>query len=142
MEGYNVACPYLMVNDVEKELNFIENVFGGEVMDRVFHPEGNLIHGEARIRDSVIMIGKSKRGFPSMEAMIYVFRKDVKQTYLTALENGAESLSKPHETFYGMKEAGVKDQQGVQWWISEIIEKLSREEMQKRLLEQTQSRTS
>ena len=136
MEGYNVACPYLMVQDVEKELNFIENVFGGDIIERVFHPEGNLIHGEARIRDSVIMIGKAKKGFPPVEAMIYVFRRDVEETFLSALENGAESISKPHETFYGMKEAGVKDQQGVQWWIAEIVENISREEMQQRLLSQ------
>ena len=139
LKGYNVACPYLMVNDVEAELNFIENVFGGEIIERVEHPDGFLIHGEARIRDSVIMIGKIRKGFPAVESMVYVFRKDVEQTYLSALEHGAESISKPAMKFYGMKEAGVKDLQGVQWWIAEIVEQVSGEEMKRRLQEQVRN---
>jgi len=129
LKGYNVALPYLMVHDIEKELNFIENVFGGEVIERVNHPEGFLIHGEARIRDSVIMIGKVKKGFPPMESMIYIFSRDVEQTYLSALEHGAESITKPEVTFYGIKEAGVKDLQGIQWWIGEVIENVTHAEL-------------
>ncbi len=137
LEGYNVALPYLMVHDIESELNFIENVFGGEIIERVIHPEGYLMHGEARVRDSVIMIGKIKKGFPPMESMIYMFTRDVEETYLSALEYGAESLSKPELKFYGIKEAGVKDQQGVQWWIGEVVEKISDEQIHQRLYQET-----
>lgn len=137
LEGYNVALPYLMVHDIESELNFIENVFSGEIIERVFHPDGYLMHGEARVRDSVIMIGKIKKGFPTMESMMYIFTRDVEETYLSALEYGAESLSKPEVKFYGIKEAGVKDQQGIQWWIGEVVEKISGEEIHQRLYHET-----
>lgn len=136
LEGYNVAMPYLMVQEVEKELNFIENVFGGEIIERIFHPNGYLMHGEARIRDSVIMLGRVRKGFPPMEGMIFVYVRDVEETYLSALEHGAESLRKPAVTFYGMKEAGVKDQQGIQWWIGEIVEKMDHQAIEKRLFEE------
>jgi uncharacterized glyoxalase superfamily protein PhnB len=135
LDGYNVAMPYLMVPDVEAELNFIENAFGAEIIERIYHPDGYVMHGEARIRDSVVMIGKVRKGFPPMEGMVYVFVRDAEETYLSALENDAESLKKPYLTFYGMKEAGIKDQQGIQWWIAEIVERISSEEIEKRLLE-------
>jgi len=135
-DGYNAASPYLMVHDIEAELNFVENVFNGDIIERVYHPDGDLIHGEARILDSVIMIGKIKKGFPSMEAMIYVYCFDAEETYLRALEHDAESLSKPEKKFYGIKEAGVKDRQGIQWWIAEVVEELTEEEINKRLKEE------
>jgi uncharacterized glyoxalase superfamily protein PhnB len=133
LEGRNVACPYLMVSDIEKELNFIENVFGAEIIERVYHPDGDLIHGEARIRNSVIMLGKAKKGFPQSEALVYVYTPDVQFTYLQALEQGAESLSKPELKFYGLKEATVKDDMGVQWRIAEVVQKLTKEEMEENL---------
>ncbi len=133
LDGRNVACPYLMVSDIEGELNFIENVFGAEIIERVYHPDGHLIHGEARIRNSVIMIGEVKKGFPLIEAVVYVYTHDVQATYLLALEQEAESLSKPELKFYGLKEATVKDLQGVQWRIAEVVEKLSKEEMERNL---------
>lgn len=136
LDGYNVAMPYLMVQDVEAELNFIENAFGGEVIERIYHPDGYLMHGEARIRDSVIMMGKVRKGFPPVEGMIYVFVRDVEEAYLSALENDAESLKKPDLTFYGIKEAGVKDLQGIQWWIAEVVEKITEKEIEQRLLEE------
>lgn len=133
LEGRNVACPYLMINDIETELNFIENVFGAEIIERIYHPDGHLIHGEARIRNSIIMIGEAKKGYPPMEALVYVYTHDVQSTYLSALEQEAESLSKPEMKFYGLKEAAVKDLQGVQWRIAEVVEALTKEEMEKNL---------
>ena len=133
LEGRNVAMPYLMVSNIEAELNFIENVFGAEIIERVYHPDGRLIHGEARIRNSVIMIGEVKKGYPMMECRVYVYTNNAQETYLSALEQEAESLSKPEIKFYGIKEAIVKDLQGVQWHIAEAVEHLSSEEMERNL---------
>lgn len=133
LEGRNVAIPYLMVSDIEAELNFIENVFGGEIIERVYHPDGHLMHGEAKIQKSVIMIGEVKKGYPMMESRVYVYTHNAQETYLSALEEEAESLTKPETKFYGIKEAIVKDLQGVEWHIAEVIEDLSSEEMERNL---------
>lgn len=135
LKNHNTACPVIIVNDVEKEINFIENVFNAEVISRIMHPEGYLFQGRVKIRDSVIIIEKIKKGFPNMENIVYVFTKDIDDTYLLALEYEAESLVKPEKQYDGVKEAKLKDTQGVYWRIAEVVEEPDTETIEKNLKE-------
>lgn len=126
-----------MVESVEKELDFLKNVFLAEIIEQLHQPEGEVMHGEARIGDSVIMMGRSRKDWPPGEAANYVFVENVDDVFDRAIKYGAAPIMKPADQFYGNREAGFKDIQGNQWWIAAQIEKVSVEEMEKRLAEQS-----
>ena len=132
-EGYSTVCTCLMVDSIERQIQFMMHVFRAEVMEELIGPDGTIVHGEARIGDSVVMMGRSGTGRPSTESINYVFTADVDKTYGLAMAQGAASLMEPGEQFYGYREAGFRDLQGNQWWIARKTEDLSREDIQKRM---------
>ena len=129
-EGYSTVCPYLMVPNIEKELDFLVNVFDAEVTERLPTADGSIGHGEVRIGDSIIMMGKAQAGYPN-EAMTYIFVSDANAVYKKALDHGATSVMELGDRFYGYREGGFKDPFGNQWWIAQVIKKVSREEMER-----------
>lgn len=131
--GYSRVSPYLMVESVEEEIDFLVGVFGAEIREVLKNPDESILHAEALIGDTVVMIGKTSKGNPPRESMNYVFTLDVDETYKKALELGATSVMEPANQFYGLREAGLRDPQNNEWWISQHIETLSTKEMQKRL---------
>jgi PhnB protein len=53
-------------------------------------------------------------------------------TYRRALQAGATSLIEPADSFYGDRNAGVKDPVGNLWWIATRTEDLSPQELARR----------
>jgi PhnB protein len=137
-EGHHTITPGFLVPDASKVLAFIEQVFGGKVVDKYEAPGGGIAHCEVMIDDSVVMFGDASQDMPAMPAMLSYYVDDgaeVDTTYQRALANGAVSESEPKNQFYGHRTATVRDAGGNRWTISAVIEELSREEMQKRAAE-------
>lgn len=137
-ERTSVVCPYLIVNSVEKQIDFLREVFNAEVGESVKQPDGQVMHGEVRIGDTTIMMGKANEKFPAMQNMNYVFVQNADKTYGKAIDYGAEHLMEPEDRFYGIREGGVKDVHGNTWWIAQFLEKVSSEELQQKLSEMNQ----
>ncbi|HZQ07649.1 MAG TPA: VOC family protein [Anaerolineae bacterium] len=133
--GYSTVSPYLMVESVEKQLEFLKNVFEAEITEVLRNPEGHVWHGEARIGDTLVMMGRAQKEYPAISSMLYVFTENVDQVYQRALDQGATSINEPKDQFYGNREAGVRDPQGNIWWIAHEIEKVSDDEAERRLVE-------
>lgn len=133
-DGYSTVSPYLMVENVEKQIDFLEKVFDAEVIEEVKQSDGKIMHGEVRIGNVVIMLGKARKENPAIQSMNYVHTGHVDEMYKIAIANEAVSLMEPTDQVYGYREAGFKDSQGNRWWIAQKTEELSSEEIQKRLL--------
>lgn len=131
-EGYNTVMPYIMVKDVAKLLDFLKVVFDAVEMERMSMPDGSVGHAEARIGDSVLMMGGAREEWPESPAGLYIYVSDTDATYNKAIAAGAESVMEPADQFYGDRNAGVKDPFGNTWWIATRKENLSQEELQKR----------
>ncbi len=131
-DNYPRVIPYLIVEDVSKQMEFLIEVFGAEQSEKMTLPDGTVNHGEVRIGKSVIMMGKSSREWPPLKAMIYIYVEDTDIVYKKALKAGAQSLMEPADQFYGDRNAGVKDPFGNSWWIASHVEEVSPEEMQRR----------
>lgn len=138
-DGYSTVSPYLMVNSVEQEIDFLEKVFDAEILEEIKLKDGKVMHGEVRIGSVVIMLGVAYEGFSAIQSMNYVHTDNVDAMYNLALKNYAVSLMEPSNQLYGFREAGFKDPQGNQWWIAEQIEKLSSEEIQDRFTKHNDS---
>ena len=132
--GYHTLTPYLVVEDIEALIAFLKDAFGAEESERVPGPDGVARHAEVRIGDSVVMIGAAQEGYPPMPAALYMYVEDTDASYASALGAGAESLMAPADQFYGDRNAGVRDSQGITWWIATRVEDLTPEELRKRAL--------
>jgi uncharacterized glyoxalase superfamily protein PhnB len=139
-EGYNSVSPYLMVDNVEKEMEFLQAVFLAEIKEQQRNAEGEIWHAEARIRDTIVMLGKAQKDYPAGQGMLYLWTEDVDAAYERALKCKAVSVQEPTDQFYGNREAGIRDPQGNTWWIARETEKLSNKEIERRLAEQRKRR--
>jgi PhnB protein len=117
-EGYHTVTPYLIVEDAPAVLEFIERAFDGSVRSRHDDEEGKVVHAEARIGDSVVMLGQSNDEWPPTRSMIHLYVEDVDRVFQSALEAGARPVREPEDMPYGDRSGGVADPWGTQWWIA------------------------
>jgi PhnB protein len=134
-KGYHVVNAYIMVSDIQKQMDFMKSIFDAEVKEAMRGEDGIIHHGEVRIHDCVIMIGRSQSGFSNV-GMNYVFVFDCDAVYEKALKLGATSLMEPGDRFYGFREGGFRDPEGHQWWIAQVVKEMSVEEMELQALKQ------
>ena len=138
--GYSSVSPYLIVENVEQELEFLRRVFEAEIIEAEPSESGEILHGEARIGDTVVMLAKSPKARASGRGAMYVWREDVDATYRRALESGGESVSEPAIQEHGTSEATFRDHQGNAWWLGQELRKMPTKEIERRLMEQRRSR--
>lgn len=70
-----------MVESIERQLEFLQTVFHAEVKEQLRNPEGVIWHGEARIGDRVIMMGRAQKDYPARQRMLYVWIDNVDAVY-------------------------------------------------------------
>lgn len=118
-DGYSTVSPYLIVEDVDPTITFLDRTFGAEELARYEDEQGGVLHAEVRIDDSVLMMGEATGDWTAIPAMLHVYVDDVDATYQLALEAGGTSLQEPQrregETD---RRGGVEDPAGNTWWIA------------------------
>lgn len=132
-DEYPRVIPYLIVENVKGLMDFLTKVFDAVQGDKMVLPDGTINHGEVRIGDSVIMMGRANKDNPPVPVMIYVYVESTDETYNKAIDAGARSIMKPADQFYGDRNAAVADPSGNSWWIASHVEDVSPEEMQRRI---------
>jgi PhnB protein len=120
-KGYRTVTPYLVAQDGPALLEFAKQAFGAEETFRTVGSAGGL-HSEARIGDSMLMIGG---GIPGREFRsrasthaIHMYVEDVDAVYQRALGAGAESIDEVRDQEYGERSGGLKDPAGNYWYIA------------------------
>ena len=117
-QGYNSASPYLVVRDARATLEFLCAAFGAEPLRVIERPDGSLVHGEARIDDTVIMFADAVEGWPAVPAHVHLYVRDVDVAYQRALAAGGTSVMEPVRKEDQDKRGGVKDPGGTTWWLA------------------------
>ncbi len=131
-DGYHSITPYMFAKNVEQEIDFMKRAFGAEVTECLRDGGGAIMHAEARIGDSIVMMSPGKGDFQNLPCSFYLYVKDTDAAYEKALAAGATSLAAPDDQFYGDRNAGVRDPGGHYWWIATHVEDVSPEEMARR----------
>lgn len=132
---HSIVAPYLMVDNVEAQITFLQTVFDAEAGEALKDPQGIIQHGDVRIGDTNIMMGTSSERWPATRTMCYIFVADVDDTYKRALAAGATPVMEPDDRFYGHREGGVLDMHGNTWWIAQFLREVPMEEMERKLAE-------
>lgn len=135
-DGYHTISPYLVVDGAEKIISFMKEAFGAQVVhEPTMRPDGNIMHAELKIGDSMIMIADSSERAKATSVTLYLYVPNVDAVYQKALKAGATSLMEPADQFYGDRSGGVTDPAGNRWFIGTHIEDVSPAELKKRAAE-------
>jgi PhnB protein len=130
------------VRDGAAAIAFYGEAFGAvEIGERFSAPDGQLIHAEVQIGDSVIMLSaeaedgapaRSPQSLGAVSAIMATYWEDVDAAWERAVEAGAEVLYSLADQFFGERAGRLRDPFGHQWMMSQRIEQLSAEEMRRR----------
>ena len=135
--GYHTVTPYLVITGVDRLLAFLKAAFDAEEILRVPRADGSVLHAEARIGDSRIMMADTTgpaAAFGPMPAAIYLYVNDCDASYARALAAGATAVAPVKDIpFNGERYGAVRDLSGNLWWIATHVSDVTPEEMLQRL---------
>ena len=141
-EHLHTVTPRLVVSDGPAAIEFYVRAFGAEeVGERFTAPDGGLIHAEVRIGDSVVMLtgdgdeARSPSSAGTVTAIMATYWEDVDAVWERALAAGAEIIYPLADQFYGERGGRLRDPFGHQWMLSQVIEDVPPEEMERRAAE-------
>lgn len=116
---YNSVSPYLVVQDGERMITLLEQVFGAKEIRRFERDDGSIMHAEIMLDDSVIMMGEASADYPPNQLLLHVYVPDVDQTFQRAIDNGCEVLQHPHMREGEIDKRGMfADFNGNTWSVS------------------------
>lgn len=116
--GYTSVSPYLITDNADAVVSFLEAAFGASVIRRFDAPDGSIMHAEVRIDDSVVMLGQAGGEWHAIPSHVHVYLPDVDTIYAAALEAGGQSVQEPAQGKDPDRRGGVRDPGGNTWWIS------------------------
>lgn len=139
----HTVTPRLVVHNGGAAIDFYRAAFGAEELgERFTGPGGEVIHAELRIGDSVVMVteevddGAPARSPDSLDgwvsAIMATYWEDVDAAWERALRAGAKVLYPLADQFYGERGGRLIDPFGQQWMLSQRIEVVLPEEMERR----------
>ncbi|GJH24718.1 VOC family protein [Caballeronia sp. EK] len=116
---YPSISPYLICENADAIITFLQSVFEAELVRRFDRPDGSLMHAEVRIDDSIVMIGGGATDQQAPGPHIHVYVRDAQAVYDRAMQNGAQSVQAPtrkrtDDDFRG----GFRDAAGTTWWVA------------------------
>lgn len=139
-EHLHTVTPRLVVSSAADAIEFYRSAFGAqEIGERFTGPEGEIIHAELCIGDSIVMItddvgDAAPARSPSslggvVSAIMATYWQDVDAAWERALAAGAEVVYPLADQFYGERGGRLRDPYGQQWMLSQRIEDLTHEEI-------------
>jgi PhnB protein len=138
----HTVTPRLVVGDGAAAIAFYGRAFGAEELgDRFTGPDGELIHAEIQIGDSVVMITGDAADGPArspehlggmVTCVMSLYWENVDAAWERAVSAGAEVIFPLEDQFYGERGGRLRDPFGQQWMMSQHIEDVSAEEMSRR----------
>lgn len=132
-DGYHTITPYLIVEDADRLVEFIEQVFDGKLIFKMETDKGRISHGEMKIGDSMLMLSEAAGEWKATQTMLYLYVNDVDAIHKKALAIGATQIKEPEDQFYGDRSSMVQDSFGNCWGIATHIEDVSEAEMEQRM---------
>lgn len=120
--GFHTVTPYFIAGDADQFVDFVVNCFDARINDILRNDEGKIKHAELRIGDSIIEVSEANQKYSPVKLTIHLYVRNVDETYRKCLEAGAVSLEEPNVKSYGERGAGVRDQQGNQWFLATRID--------------------
>lgn len=138
--SYPPLSPALTVTDAAAAIEFYKKAFGAEELYRLIDPEsGKIGHAEITINGMLVMLAdefpefnKSPQTLGGTPVKFGLFCDNAEAAFERAVKAGAEVLRPLTDQFYGHRSATLRDPFGHEWTVSQEIERVAPEEMQRR----------
>lgn len=114
-DGYPDVSAYLLVGDIDAEAAFVERALGGTRLRMIRDDSGTLIHGEVRLGDSVVMMGRAPG---AAGGHVHVYLPDADEAFDRALDAGGTTVQPMTEKGDGDRRGGVASPGGTVWWLA------------------------
>lgn len=138
-EGFHTVTPSLVLNDAAAAIEYYKKAFGATEVVRMLGPGGNVMHGEIKIGDSLIMLAdefpemsRSPRTLKGTASSVMLYVDDVDSVFKQAIDAGGTAIMPPADMFWGDRFSKLVDPFGHEWEIATHKEDVAPEEMQKR----------
>jgi PhnB protein len=132
-DGFNTITPNIIAEDAEQAVDFLKRAFGATEAYRLTLSDGKITHCELRIGDSVVNVGTAMEGWPAHGLIAQIFVEAPDTLFERAVQAGATVMMPMTDMFFGIREGRVSDPFGNVWIIATLKERLTPEEMQRRL---------
>ena len=136
------VSPYITVVDAGAALDCYARAFGrSRPAPGSPPPDGSIVHTEFRIGTATVMLAEHSPDFGTAEphslggtpVRLALDVENADATVEAAERAGAKVLIPVGDQFYGYRAGRIEDPFGHVWIVSQLIESLSQEEMQRRL---------
>jgi PhnB protein len=117
--GFNNIAPYIVVNGAGKFIEFLKAAFQGTERLRVPRPDGEVMHAEIGIGNSVIELAEASEQHPPRQFTVHLYVDNADATYERTLRAGATSIYPVHDHVSGDRQGCAKDEFGNVWYIAE-----------------------
>ena len=139
-EGFFTLTPSITVQGVDAAVDFYVKVFGAQKVLGLTGPDGNTVHAEIKIGDSIVMIDeenvaqglKSPLTLGGTPAALVLYVDDADAVFATAIGAGAKERMPLEEQFWGDKYGELLDPTGHRWAVVTHVEDLTPEQMKQR----------
>ena len=135
-EGFHTVTPNIVVADAAAAIAFLCAVFDAKELVRLRLPDGKLVHCELQIGDSRVNLGEAMDGWPAHGLLAQIHVPDSDAVFARAVAAGSVVVMPMTDMFFGSREGRVTDPFGNTWTIATRTERVSYEEMQRRIDEQ------
>lgn len=148
MSTISAVLPYIVVDRASDAIAFYIEAFGASEIFRMTDPVNGVVgHAELRFGASVVLISDEYPDFGAVgpntlggtSITLHLVCKSVDDDLRLALKAGAILLRPPKNQSFGERNALLLDPFGYRWMLSQTIETISPEEMQRRWNEQVAS---
>jgi PhnB protein len=139
-EGYHSVTPYLFIKGAASAIEFYKNVFGATEVMCMASPNGQIMHAELKIGDSIVMLGDenpqigalSPQSIGGTACGLHVYVANVDAVTQKAIDAGAKLVRPVKDQFYGDRSGTLIDPFGHMWSVATHVEDVPPEELQKR----------
>ncbi len=134
--------PRLIVAGADRAISFYQEVFGAQLLER-FVDAGRVVHAAMRIDDAVFALAEERHDWNNVSpaslegsAVILQINTDDADALAEAmLRAGAKEVFPVADQFYGKREGRFRDPFGHLWIVSQTLEALSAQEIERRVRE-------
>jgi PhnB protein len=132
-EHLHTVTPRLIVRNGADAIDFYVAAFKAkEIGDRVIGAQGEVVHAEVSIGDSVVMITEdlelakiptvlTESSEESVNAIMATYWENVDEVWDSAVNAGAQIIFPLEDHFYGERGGRLRDPFGQQWMLSQRI---------------------
>lgn len=132
-EGYTTVAPWVVTDDTGAFLDFVTEAFDGTELARVATEDGSIGHAEIRLGDTVVLAFDRRPEWPVMPSLLRVFLPDADEAFARAVAAGGRVVTELSDNAFGQRGGRIEDPFGNIWWVVSCVEKVTEDEMWRRL---------